>query len=196
MDTTLGMERTADFTGWFRGLFLVAGLVFLCPLARQTSIPAIALPAPFGTAQAATATPPSLPALSAQPVKPVEVLAPVTSAKVTTLTRVKSGLASWYGKVLQNHPTASGRRFNMYEMTAANRSLPFGSKVKVTNLRNHRRVVVTITDRGVLFPDRVIDLSYGAAQQLKMIKSGVDPVRLEVLTSKNVSMVHRQHVGE
>lgn len=185
MDIALRMERTADFTGWFRGLFTVAALVFLCPFARQTAIPAMAFPVTH------VATPPALPALSAQPVVPVEVLAPVASAKVTTLTRVKSGLASWYGSVLQNHLTASGRRFNMYEMTAAHRSLPFGSKVKVTNLRNHRSVVVTITDRGVLNPDRVIDLSYGAAQQLKMIHSGVDQVRLEVLTSKNVPLVVR-----
>ena len=61
-------------------------------------------------------------------------------------------MASWYGKVLQNHLTASGRRFNMYELTAAHRDLPFGSRVKVTDLRNHRSVVVTITDRGVLIP--------------------------------------------
>jgi rare lipoprotein A len=183
MEIALRMERTADFTGWFRGLFTVAALVFLCPFARQTAIPAMAFPAMH------VATPPALPALSAQPVVPVEVLAPVANAKVTTLTRVKSGLASWYGSVLQNHLTASGRRFNMYEMTAAHRSLPFGSKVKVTNMRNHRSVVVTITDRGVLNPDRVIDLSYGAAQQLKMVKSGVDQVRLEVLTSKNVPLV-------
>lgn len=112
-------------------------------------------------------------------------------AKVTTLTRIKSGLASWYGSVLQNHLTASGRRFNMYELTAAHRTLPFGSKVKVTDLRNHRSVVVTITDRGVMDADRVIDLSYGAARQLHMVKAGVDPVSLDILSTKGVLVAER-----
>jgi rare lipoprotein A len=95
-------------------------------------------------------------------------------------------MASWYGRVLQDHLTASGRRFNMFELTAAHRSLPFGSRVRVTDLRNHKSVVVTITDRGVLDADRVIDLSFAAAQQLDMIKCGVDPVSLQVLTAKQV----------
>jgi rare lipoprotein A len=93
-------------------------------------------------------------------------------------------MASWYGSVLQGHLTASGRRFNMYELTAAHRTLPFGSRVKVTDLRNHRSVVVTITDRGVLYPDRVIDLSWGAAKELNMVKMGVDPVKLELITER------------
>jgi rare lipoprotein A len=97
-------------------------------------------------------------------------------------------LASWYGSVLQDHPTASGRRFNMFELTAAHRNLPFGTKVKVTNLRNRRSVVVTITDRGILNADRVIDLSYAAARELDMIKSGVDPVVLEVMAGKPILM--------
>jgi rare lipoprotein A len=132
----------------------------------------------------------SLPTPPTQQVLPEEVVAPVV-AKITTLTRIKSGLASWYGQVLQNHLTASGRRFNMYELTAAHRDLPFGSKVKVTDLRNHRSVVVTITDRGVLYDDRIIDLSYGAARQLQMVKSGVDPVTLDILSVKGVSLAMR-----
>ena len=73
----------------------------------------------------------------------------------------------------------------MNELTAAHRTLPFGSRVKVTDLRNKRSVIVTITDRGELFPERVIDLSYGAARQLEMVKMGVDPVRLELITVRN-----------
>jgi rare lipoprotein A len=113
-----------------------------------------------------------------------EIVTTVPAPKTTVLTRIKSGMASWYGSVLQGHLTASGRRFNMYELTAAHRTLPFGSLVKVTNLRNHRTVVVTITDRGVLDPDRVIDLSWGAAKELNMVKMGVDPVRLELITQR------------
>ena len=154
-----------------RPLLVLGVLMISSALASDTAIQAVALPTP--------------PRLSVPEVRPAEVVAPVV-AKVTTFTRIKSGMASWYGAVLQNHRTASGRRFNMYELTAAHRSLPFGSKVKVTDLRNHRSVVVTITDRGVLAPDRVIDLSYEAARQLEMVKSGVDPVTLEILKVRGV----------
>jgi rare lipoprotein A len=153
---------------------MVAVLMISSALASDTAIQAIALP-----------TRPAVPE-----VRTDEVVAPVI-AKVTTLTRIKSGLASWYGSVLQNHLTASGRRFNMYELTAAHRTLPFGSKVKVTDLRNHRSVVVTITDRGVMDADRVIDLSYGAARQLHMVKAGVDPVSLDILSTKGVLVAER-----
>jgi rare lipoprotein A len=112
-----------------------------------------------------------------------EIVTTVPAPKTTVLTRIKSGMASWYGSVLHGHLTASGRRFNMYELTAAHRTLPFGSRVKVTDLRNHRSVVVTITDRGVLYPERVIDLSWGAAKELNMLKMGVDPVKLELIPS-------------
>ena len=113
----------------------------------------------------------------------------VTRTRVSTFATLTRGMASWYGKVLQGHRTASGRRFDMFELTAAHRSLPFGSKVKVTDLRNSKSVIVTITDRGELNPDRVIDLSYGAADKLGMLKSGVDPVKLEVLTPKQVVLL-------
>jgi len=154
------------------GLLATIVLGVLCVSAREATLPALAMP---------TRTPSRI-----EPVAPSEVLAPVATTRVTTLTRIKSGLASWYGAVLHGHRTASGRRFNMYELTAAHRDLPFGSKVKVTDLRNQRSVVVTITDRGVLDADRVIDLSYGAAKQLQMLKSGVDPVTLEVMTAGNL----------
>ncbi len=114
-----------------------------------------------------------------------EIVNTVSVPKATIFTRIKSGMASWYGEVLQGHRTASGRIFDKNELTAAHRTLPFGSKVKVTDLRNHLSVIVTITDRGVLYPDRVIDLSLGAARQLKMVRMGVDPVRLELLTYQN-----------
>jgi rare lipoprotein A (peptidoglycan hydrolase) len=96
------------------------------------------------------------------------------------------GTATWYGSVLQGHHTASGERFDMYRLTAAHRFLPFGSLVRVKNLRNGRSVVVRVNDRGEFQQDR-IDLSYAAAQQLKMIKCGVTEVELEVLNPKPAS---------
>lgn len=91
------------------------------------------------------------------------------------------GWASWYGPGFNGNRSASGEIFNQNALTAAHRNLPFGTKVRVTNLDNGRSVVVRINDRGPYAYDRVIDLSAGAAQVLGLISSGVAPVRLEVL---------------
>jgi rare lipoprotein A len=168
METNTGNERTATLTGRTKVAVVVAALVVLSAFATDTATPASALE--------------TNPAMATSDVSPAEIVTTLPAPKRTVLTRLKSGMASWYGSVLQGHLTASGRRFNEYELTAAHRTLPFGSLVKVTDLRNHRSVVVTITDRGVLFPERVIDLSYGAAKELGMVKAGVDPVRLELIT--------------
>jgi len=93
------------------------------------------------------------------------------------------GIASWYGGVFEGRKTASGERYDMYAMTACHPTLPFGSLVRVINHRNHRSVVVKITDRGDLVEqNRIIDLSYGAAQKLAMLKSGLASVDLQVLS--------------
>lgn len=97
------------------------------------------------------------------------------------------GIASWYGAVLNGHRTASGEIFDMNRLTAAHRTLPFGTIVRVVDTRSGKSVVVRINDRGVLFSDRVIDLSRAAADQLGIRKSGVTRVRLEVLNQKQVS---------
>jgi rare lipoprotein A len=91
------------------------------------------------------------------------------------------GIASFYGYDGSGNRTASGERFNPEGMTAAHRHLPFGTKVRVTNTRNGRSVVVRITDRGPFIRGRVLDLSVGAARILGMMGSGVAPVRIEVL---------------
>lgn len=92
-----------------------------------------------------------------------------------------TGLASWYGPRHQGRPTASGDPFDMHALTAAHRTLPFGRRVRVTNLENGRAVIVRITDRGPYAQDRVIDVSYAAATVLGLVERGVVPVRLEVL---------------
>jgi rare lipoprotein A len=92
------------------------------------------------------------------------------------------GIATWYGTVFNGRKTANGETYDMYAMTACHNTLPFGSLVKVVNLKNKRSVVVRITDRGDLSEGRIIDLSYGAAQQLAMTEAGLAPVVLEVLS--------------
>ena len=101
------------------------------------------------------------------------------AAKQTQHTgNVYRGYASWYGEAQM---TASGERFNPHALTAAHRSLPLGTRVRVTNTRNGRSVIVRINDRGPYSGSRIIDLSEAAARQLDMIDAGVAPVTLEVL---------------
>ncbi len=92
------------------------------------------------------------------------------------------GIATWYGEMRQGHWTASGERFDMMAMTAANNTLPFGTLLRVVDLRNHKSVLVRVNDRGALPEGHVIDLSYAAAEQLGIVKLGVAPVRLEVIS--------------
>ena len=94
---------------------------------------------------------------------------------------VLTGLAAWYGERLHGNKTSSGERFDCYKLTAAHRALPFGTVLKVTNLRNNRQVMVRVTDRGPLSTRFIIDLSKGAARELNMIRAGIAPVSLEII---------------
>jgi rare lipoprotein A len=92
------------------------------------------------------------------------------------------GLASWYGKYFQGHPTASGESYNMFDFTCAHRSLPLGSLVRITNLRNHKSVVVRVNDRGPVPDDRIVDLSYAAANTIGV--NGVSKVRVDLVSTE------------
>lgn len=105
----------------------------------------------------------------------------VVTAAVGSVRSVLQGWASWYGPGFQGRRTASGEPFNPQGLTAAHRTLPFGTQVRVTNLRNGQAVVVRINDRGPHIPGREIDISTAAAQALGLIQMGTAPVRLEVL---------------
>lgn len=106
------------------------------------------------------------------------------SAPVSTLSafaETSSGIASWYGPGFQGRPTASGEAFDTHELTAAHKTLPFGTRVRVTNLSNGASVVVRINDRGPYHGGRVIDLSQAAANRIGMIPAGTARVKIEVL---------------
>ncbi len=98
-----------------------------------------------------------------------------------TVRSLGTGVASYYGKRFHGRLTANGERFNMNAMTAAHKKLPFGTKVRVTNARNGRSVVVRINDRGPFIRGRTIDLSRGAAQKIGMISTGHARVKLEIV---------------
>jgi rare lipoprotein A len=95
------------------------------------------------------------------------------------------GVASYYGKQYHGRKTASGERFNMHALTAAHRTLPFGTTLKVTNLNNERSVVVRVNDRGPFKRDRILDLSFEAARRLQMVTAGTARVRIEPLDSSD-----------
>ena len=95
---------------------------------------------------------------------------------------VERGTASWYGPGFHAERTSSGEPYDMYAMTAAHKTLPIPVYAEVTNLRNGRRVVVRINDRGPFVGDRIIDLSYTAAWKLDMLRDGTAPVEVRVLS--------------
>ncbi len=92
-----------------------------------------------------------------------------------------TGIASYYGPGFHGKTTANGERFNMHALTAAHRSLAFGTRVKVTNLTNSKSVIVRINDRGPFKNNRIIDLSREAARRIGMLTSGTARVQVEVL---------------
>ncbi len=92
------------------------------------------------------------------------------------------GIASWYGKPYHGRRTSSGETYSMYAMTAAHQTLPFDSRVQVTNLLNQKKTVVRINDRGPFVEGRIIDLSLAAARKIDMVSPGTAPVRLALLS--------------
>ena len=100
---------------------------------------------------------------------------------VPEVVKVITGEASWYGPGFYGNLTANGEIYRRGTMTAAHRTLPFGTKVRVTNLWNGRTVVIRINDRGPFIDHRVIDLGHGAASELGLTASGIAQVKLEVL---------------
>jgi rare lipoprotein A (peptidoglycan hydrolase) len=108
----------------------------------------------------------------------------VTMSRIgRTGARAVHGVASWYGRKFHGRKTANGEVYNMYAHTAAHKTLPFGTVVRVTNLRNGRQAIVRINDRGPFVEGRDIDLSFRAAHDLGMVDTGVEKVRLELLSS-------------
>ncbi|MDD5754501.1 MAG: septal ring lytic transglycosylase RlpA family protein [Methylococcales bacterium] len=119
-------------------------------------------------------------------VKKVVAIVPTQPHKIAAkLTAGKDGqgIASWYGDYFHGKKTATGELFDMYAMTAAHNSLPLASYAEITNVANHRTVIVRINDRGPFSDNRVLDLSYSAAKQLGMDTTGVGEVAIKAIPS-------------
>ena len=91
----------------------------------------------------------------------------------------ETGNASYYADKFVDRPMANGKKFSQHKLTAAHKTLPFGTKVKVINVSNHKKVKVRITDRGPFVEGRIVDLSKKAAKRINMIDAGVVPVELK-----------------
>lgn len=126
---------------------------------------------PLAQAQTAAASAPAAAAPAAAP--KAEAAAPAAGAE--------EGKVAFYGRKFAGRKTASGERFNPNAMTMAHKTLPFGTRVKVTNLKTGKSVVVRVNDRGPTTPDRIGDVSQAAAAKLRMLRSGVVQAKLEVL---------------
>jgi len=115
--------------------------------------------------------------------KPYKVLGKWYYPKIVKKGDKFRGISSWYGPNFHGKLTANGEVYNMYDYTGANKILPMNTKIKVTNLNNHKSVIVRINDRGPFVGDRILDLSYIAGKKIGLDKSGIAPVEIEVLST-------------
>ena len=140
--------------------------------------------------ESTTTTPSSPP----QPVKPVETPTPPKPEQDADLSEpvipagakpleIQTGLASWYGPPYHNRRGSNGEVYNMHAMTAAHRTFPLGSVVRVTNTKTGSTALVRITDRGPFIPGRIVDLSLAAARKIDLVQAGVAQVKVELMES-------------
>ena len=153
-------------------VMLIAG----CGHHRMTANP----PAPAPTPQQIPAEATPIP--EKRPTSPV----PPPSASTQVLGHYsEKGVASWYGVPFNGRRTSDGETYDMFQYTAAHRTLPFGAVVRVTNLNNGKQTLVRVNDRGPFVANRIIDLSYAAAVALGMVGTGTAPVRIETVGGPN-----------
>jgi rare lipoprotein A len=172
-------------------LVLLAGLMLSgCGGKKQAKVsppppPPIALPATASVPPAIPATPgrpqATPPSREQKQEKTNGAASALSIPEGTKPLSVETGKASWYGAPYHNRRSSNGEIYDMNQLTAAHRTLPLGSTVRVTNLKTGHSTIVRITDRGPFVEGRIVDLSLAAAKQADVWKAGVAPVRLEVL---------------
>ncbi len=160
-----------------KNLFLFAALLLLAGCAHKPVKVAVS-PTPPTTQQTPTGTPPVDSGQAKAPEPEQEVIEIPADTKPLL---VETGIASWYGAPYHNRRGSNGEIYDMHAMTAAHRTLPLGSIVRVTNPESGAAAIVRITDRGPFIEGRVIDLSQAAAKKIGLVQKGTAPVRLEVL---------------
>ncbi len=171
-------------------LFVFVAILFLsaCGHPKQAHVNVPPPPPPAPTTEAESQPSPSIPsskknAAPREEVNPEADLAEPTLPADAKPLATETGLASWYGPPYHNRRGSNGEIYNMHAMTAAHRTFPLGSIVRVTNLKTAATALVRITDRGPFIPGRVVDLSLAAAQKLDVYKPGVARVKVELMQS-------------
>lgn len=145
------------------------------PPASTTETPAPSQPAPKAPKPAESGTPP-------KPAEEADLAEPVIPAGAKPI-ETQTGLASWYGPPYHNRRGSNGEVYNMHAMTAAHRTFPLGSIVRVTNVKTGSTVLVRITDRGPFIPGRIVDLSLAAARKVDVWQPGIAEVKVELMES-------------
>jgi rare lipoprotein A len=163
---------------------LLLGCAGRRPVADRHPAPAPPTPAPAETVDSAKRDTSVSPSPSATPAHPKHPKTPQAPAAVGY---TEEGNASWYGNPFHGRRASNGEVYDMYKLTAAHRTLPFETMVRVTNLNNGKTTTVRITDRGPFVDNRIIDLSQAAAREIESIGPGVVPVRVEVLGNVDVT---------
>jgi rare lipoprotein A len=154
-------------------------MLFRFGSARSAHLALAFIAAGLATSTAGRAVTPVEPQMPMQAVVQIEATPEIEEDDAE---HIGDGEASYYGKELAGNRTASGERFNPSALTAAHRTLPLGSKIRVTNKGNGKSVVVRINDRGPFTKNRLIDVSFAAAERIQMVRAGKARVRLELLS--------------
>jgi rare lipoprotein A len=162
-------------------ILLLTILLFTgCGHPRQARVNVPPPPAGESSTETADTTPPPFQHPNAPEENNADLAEPTIPAGATPLA-IETGRASWYGPPYHNRVGSNGEVYNMHAMTAAHRTLPLGSIVRVTNLKTNHAALVRITDRGPFIPGRVLDLSLAAARKIDVYSPGVAEVRVEVM---------------
>lgn len=174
----MNLNEAAPTSSSLLRLFHLVGilcLVFVCGCAARTHV---------ANRQPSPVQPPEVPptvANSARLDKADKNIAPIANPHGATY--IEEGIASWYGAPFHGRRASNGEIYDMNKLTAAHRTLPFETVVRVTNLTNGKSTVVRVTDRGPFIENRIIDLSLAAAREIESVGPGVVPVRLEILSA-------------
>jgi len=195
-----GTRHTLRFVSILMPLFVFIAILFLSscghPKQAQVNVPPPpplapeAAPKSSPTTEAEAQPPANIPSprekANRKPEEDADLAEPTLPAGAKPVT-TETGLASWYGPPYHNRRGSNGEIYNMHAMTAAHRTYPLGSVVRVTNLKTGATALVRITDRGPFIPGRIVDLSLAAAQKLDVYKPGVARVKVELMQSAATS---------
>jgi rare lipoprotein A len=194
LSKSISLVQAAAFARWLSWLILMAALISAsqgCGVISETPNRAVRTRGGISPSESQTGSsstdkpqthtfPREIPPIAKVPSVPESEQAPsIGKIPAPSESTVETGLASWYGSRHHGKRTASGEVFNQDKFTAAHRTLPWGSRVKVTNLANGKSVEVRINDRGPFSKGRIIDLSRAAARSLGMLEQGITTVRIE-----------------